>query len=516
MSATTRATAWLLCAAALGGLSTTTPAQDGGGAEGAAVAPADGVDDAAAERELRAALDAAGEDVAARSAAAQRLAVWLEERGRWLDASGLRRLVRVADPTAENAAAEARTVLAFAEQVLAGGGAGAGIRAAFEDARIALQRARDLGADDPEVALGLARCAAAQGDPEAEVAELAAASARWPDDGRVRRAYGFALLNSGRFEDAVPVFEVLTAAAPDDALLARALAYVARGAGREELAVTAAQRAIDMAPDLPEAWQSLWSVYAPEKRYGELASAILTRAEAHPESASGAHYAGFALASARRVDEALAWLEKAWTRNPENHAARLEAARLLITAKQQEAGAAALCEAVLAAAPGNQAALDLLSFLAVKLGNEGRYQEAAPLFRAVAEARPADAQNWANLGLTLRWAGEFEAADAAYLEAEECAPGDAQIRNDHGLLLLVMRRDEDAHAVFLAAHEADPLANDCVENLGFMARERGDLAEALRWFQIAWESAIRRGDATVATRQRRNADDARFALSPLR
>jgi tetratricopeptide (TPR) repeat protein len=474
------------------------------------------VDEQAAEEALRAALTAAGDDAAARNTAAVAFATWLEERGRFLQASGLRRIVRESDPTPENAAAEARAVLGFAEQVLSGGGPGAGIRAAFEDARIALSRARELGADDVETALGLARCAAAQGDPDTEIRELQGAAERWPDDGRARRALGFAFLNAGRNEEAVPILRDLSEATPDDLLLARALSFTARGAGMEELAVEAAVRAIDAAPTLPDAWQSLWAVYAPAKRHGELANAVMDRANVYPESAAGAHYAGFALASARRYDDALTWLEKAWTLQPENHEARLEAARVRITAKGDEAGAAELCRDVIAASPGNAGALDLLSFLAVKLGNEQRYEEAIPYFRAVAEARPEGGQVWANLALTLRWAGHFDDADAAYRKAEENAPGDAQIRNDHGLLLLVMRRDEDATRVYLEAHDVDPLANDCVENLGFMARERGDLAAALQWFQTAWKAARRRGDATVATRQRRNADDVRFPLPPLR
>jgi tetratricopeptide (TPR) repeat protein len=471
--------------------------------------------EAAEEQALREAYKNAADD-ATRVTAAKALATWLEERARFLDASGLRKIVRQAEPTAENAAAEARAVLGFAEQVLAGGGGGAGIRAAFEDARIALTRAREMGADDVETALGLARCAAAQENPEGEIRELTRAVERWPDDVRARRGLAFALLNGQRFEEAIPLFERLSADAPEESLLVRALAYCARGAGNEELAVSAAERAIALEPDRAESWQALWSVYAPQKRHGELAVAILAHAEKHPESAAATHYAGFALSSARRHDEALAWLEKAWTLEAGNHAARMEAARIRITAQNDEPGAAALCNDVLTAVPGHPEALDLLSFLAVKLGNEQRFEEAVPYFRAVAEARPDDGQAWANLGLTLRWAGHFEEADAAYLKAEENAPADAQIRNDHGLLLLVMRRDDDATRVFLAAHEVDALANDGLENLGFMARERGDLAEARKWFETAWKAAVRRGDQKVITRQRRNADDVRFPLPPVR
>jgi len=470
-------------------------------------------DEEADERRLRLALVAAAD---AWEAPAAELATWLEARRRYMEAASLRRRLRAADPSADNCVSEARAVLAFAEQVLAAGGGGGGIRAAFEDARIALQRARDAGADDLETALGLARCGAAQGDADREIVELAAAAERWPEDPRARRALGFAYQNAGRFDEAIPLLKRLSDAAPDELILARALSYSARMADDEETAVAAALRAIGCAPDAADAWQSLWAVYAPAKRYGELANAILAQSEAHPESAAAAHYAGFALSSARRPDEALTWLKRAWERNDANHEARLQAARVLITEKQDETGAAALYAQVLELEPGHRGALDGMGFLAVKLGNEQRHEEALPYFRAVAEGYADDGRSWANLGLALRWAGRYEEAVVAYEKAVETSPGDAQLRNDFGLLLLVMKRDERATQVFEATHEVDPLANDCLENLGFMARERGDLASARKWFKLAWQAALRRGDANLVQRHRRNVDDVRFPLPPLR
>ncbi len=483
--------------------------QGGQGVEpGVTVAPSV-EDEAAAERRLRMALVNAG---AAWAAPAADLAAWLEARSRFMEASSLRRRVRGADPTTENCVLEARAVLGFAELVLASGGGGGGIKAAFEDARIALRRARESGADTIETALGLARSAAAQGNPQQEIVELEEALARWPDAAKVRRGLAFAYQNAERFDAATPLLRAVSDAAPDDLLLARALAYSARMAGDEKTAIAAAYRAIDAAPEAAQAWQTLWAIYAPEKRYGELANAILSRTERFPESAVAAHYAGFALSSARRTDEALTWLKRAWELSEGNHEARREAARLLITVKRDDAAAGQMYRRILELSPGHRGALDGLGFLAVKLGNEQRHDEALPYFRAVAEGLADDGRSWANLGLALRWAGRYDDAVVAYEKAVETSPDDAQLQNDFGLLLLVMKRDEDATRIFKATHEADPLANDCLENLGFMARERGDLAAATRWFKLAWDAAIQRGDATLIQRHRRNLDDVRFPL----
>jgi len=470
-------------------------------------------DEAAEERRLRLALVDSGDEW---EAPAGELATWLEARWRFMEAAGLRRRLRAADPSAATCAAEARAVIGFAEQVLASGGGGGGIRAAFEDARLALLRARAAGADDLEVALGLARCAAAQGDPEREIAELAGAAERWPDDPRALRTLAFAYQNAERFDAAIPILKSLSDASPDELILARALSYSARMGGDEETAVAAANRAIDCAPDASASWRSLWAIYAPENRYGELADAILARSASHPESAAAAHYAGFALASARRPDDALIWLERAWQRNENYHEARLKAARILLTEKLDEKGAAALYATILELSPGHRGALDGMASLAVRLGQDQRHEEALPYFRAVAEGFGDDGRSWANLGLALRWAGRYDEAAVAYEKAVETSSSDSQLRNDYGLLLLVMKRDEDAARLFEETHKLDPLANDCLENLGFMARERGDLAAARTWFGLAWQAALRRGDVTLIQRHRRNVDDVRFPLSPLR
>ncbi len=451
-----------------------------------------------------------------RLAAAAAYAAALEAAGYPLEAAGLRREVRSAAPTPENAYAEARAYLAFAEQMLAGGSPGSGIRAAFEDARLALLRARELGASGPDLVLGIARCAAAQGDAAAEIAELEGGLAALGDDPRIARALAFAYQNAERFDDAVPRLRALSDAAPEDLLLARALSYSATRAGDEALAVAAAERAIAAAPRAPEAWQSLWSVYSGEKRYGELARAVVAAAERYPDDPTAAHYAGFACASAQRADDALLWLRRAWELDPANETARLQAARVLLVEKRDTAGATALYQDVLARDPQNAAALDGLAFLAVRLGAELKHEEALPLFEAIARARPDDGASQANYALALRWAGRYPEALRAYERAEEVAPDDAQIRNDHGLLLSVLKRDEDATRVYVSAHEIDPLANDGLENMGFMAREAGDLPQALHWFRLAWEAATKRGRDDLEARHRRNLDDVRFPLPPVR
>lgn len=433
------------------------------------------------------------------------------------DAVGAARILE--ELVADGAGVEAERELGlarldFARQVLARGESGMSIKAAFEDARIALTRAYESGATDELVHRSLAYACNGLGETQERLRWLARGRKAHPDSTELVRAHAFALLDAGDDASAVMLFEPLSAELPEDATLARALSYTARRANRPDLARTGAERAIAAEPDQGEGWLSLWQLYAPDNRYGELADALVALAEAYPDSAVGAHYAGFACSNARRLEPALEWLARAHELDPANVVAQTEIARIHRDETGEEDRAAEIYLEVLAEHPGAPEALVGLGFLAQRHGSNLEHERALPLFEALAQAQPDDGQAWANLALARRWTGRYEAADEAYRRAVENTPNDAQIWNDYGLLLLVMQRDADAARIFRTAGEVDERHNDGSENLAFMARERGDREDTERWFRDAWERAMKRGED--GARHRRNLDDTRWPLPPLK
>ncbi len=436
-----------------------------------------------------------------------------EEEARWLDAAQAWRVAAEEGGGAAAREGEARALLRFAEEVFASGEIGGAVKAAYEDARAAYRKAAAEGGTSLGVLLGLAQCADALEERDEQVRVLREAVAAFPTEKAPRRALAFALYHAQQSEEAFALFRSLSDADPGDLNLALTLAEAARTAGDEPLAVAAANRAIESATEDARGWRALWAVYAPKQRWGELADALVALAKRHETSAYAAHYAGMAAGSARRWDDALSWLQRAWELQPLDHPARLEAARILYTHKKDKAGAAAHYAAVLEADPQQRAAADGLFFLAQRTSEEGDPAGAVPLFAAVARAREGDGAAQANLALALRWAGRYEESETAYRRAIQLEPADPQIRNDFGLLLLVLGRGEDARAEFLAGHDADPLHNDCPENLGFVARAAGRRDEALQWFQVAWRASVRRGED--GARHRVTVDDQRWPLPPV-
>jgi tetratricopeptide (TPR) repeat protein len=452
-----------------------------------------------------------------RAGIAVQLAQKMESESRWSEAATWWRRARKLRGSVSDLEGEARALLAFAEEVAASGEGASYVAAAVEDAKTALRRAREAGSKSVAVPVGLARCAELSGDADAQIAELKTAYDAFPADMAAHAAYVRAcaamLAASGRADEALAVVRPLSDERPEDAGLALQLAAVAKQAGDEQLELTGATRAVTAAIEDARGWIALWKVFSPKQRWGELADAVLAIAKANPKSSTASHYAGMACATARRFDEALVLLEKAWTAVPNDSPAKLEAARILFTEKHDRDGAVRLYSEVLAKEPSSVQASNGLFFVAKRYTDEGKPALSVPLFETVARARPGDPAAQGNLANAYRFAGRYDDSERAYLAAIAVLPTDAQLRNDYALLLDVMGRDADAVRVLHEAHEVDPTNNDSMENLGFLARARGERDEALRWFRAASAAAVTRGDLTV--RHRITVDDQRWPLPPL-
>ena len=481
-------------------------------------APALPQDAAPDEAELARRFESAPESE--RADLAVQLAQKMESETRWSDAATWWRRARKLRGSVGDLEGESRALLAFAEEVAAQGEGASYVAAAFEDAKTALRRAREAGSKSPSVFVGLARCAEQAGDAGTQIKELKAACDAFPSDVNVQSAYAAALVAAALSNDALGIQDALATVRrlsdehPADVSLALDVAALAKRTGDEKVELDAATRAVAASIDDARGWTALWRVFSPKQRWGELADAVLAIAKANPKSTTASHYAGMACATARRFDDALVLLEKAWTAVPNDSAAKLEAARILFTEKHDRDGAIRLYSEVLAKDVSNVQASNGLFFVAKRYTDEGKPALSVPLFETVARARPKDPAAQGNLANAYRFAGRYAESEQAYLAAIAVLPTDAQLRNDYALLLDVMGRDADAVRVLHEAHEVDPTNNDSMENLGFLARARGERDEALRWFRAAAAAALARGDLVV--RHRITVDDQRWPLPPLR
>jgi len=115
--------------------------------------------------------------------------------------------------------------------------------------------------------------------------------------------------------------------------------------------------------------------------------------------------------------------------------------------------AAQFCQQALVHAPRDES---LATVWAMSLQNLGRDQDAVPVYRQLANARPDVPGHWANLGLVLRRIGDYSEAEDAYRQALAGEPQNTGFLVDYGLLLLDMGRIADARHRFLDAVDQQP------------------------------------------------------------
>lgn len=180
-----------------------------------------------------------------------------------------------------------------------------------------------------------------------------------------------------------------------------------------------------------------------------------------------------------------------------------------------------LCAEVLASNPGEA---QLWHLLAIVVANQGRYDEAVPLFSKALELAPESAPILADRGLALVRLGHLEQSLLDYNRAVALRPHEAPLWNARGLVLAGLRRPEEGLECFRQALLLQPGHADAAGNCGDMLCRLGRPGEAIESYDqaLALDPGHRRaingrGSALAALGRQREALDQRdraIALSP--
>jgi tetratricopeptide (TPR) repeat protein len=279
-------------------------------------------------------------------------------------------------------------------------------------------------------------------DPAAAAREAARILRAHPGHAAAALLLGTAHRACGDVQAAVAEFTALAEAQPDSAVIRLELGRALRGHGRNPEARRALERAVELAPDLGEAWRELSLLYA---ACGESAAcdAAYARFSSLATEDAGLREVATALA-AGRLEAAQTLLKRMLERSPENVDALRMLARVA-TAGEDYPEAERLLRECLRIAPGYSGArLDLVELLdrqfrgepmlphlerllASEPGNPwyralqaaaynllGESGRALPILRALVREFPGDERICLQYGHALRVAGEQAEAIAAY------------------------------------------------------------------------------------------------------
>ena len=139
------------------------------------------------------------------------------------------------------------------------------------------------------------------------------------------------------------------------------------------------------------------------------------------------------------------------------------------------AEAAPLYRRVLEAAPANNVACTNLAAIATAAGD---FDEAETMFRRAVALTPASAEAHYNLGFILQERGKLDAAVEAYRRALALRPDMAQAYTNLGVALQHQGKLDEAVAAFRQAIAGNPKHADAHFNLGVVLRAQGHVEEA--------------------------------------
>jgi tetratricopeptide (TPR) repeat protein len=184
-----------------------------------------------------------------------------------------------------------------------------------------------------------------------------------------------------------------------------------------------------------------------------------------------------AQASARRIDQAVAALEKGIARTTEDS---LQVQQLLTLVKGQTEKTHAALRSI---TEGNRTVLQAIETQAQR--------DQADLGRR----RQEEAEACNSRGVLLYYRGALEGSLQAFDRALELAPGFAEAHNNRGLVLSRLGRSDEAVTAFEEALRLDPGMGEVFNNLGFLYHARNEHEKAVEMFNQAVQGA---GDSSIA------------------
>ncbi|CAE6758345.1 tetratricopeptide repeat protein [Paraburkholderia nemoris] len=173
-------------------------------------------------------------------------------------------------------------------------------------------------------------------------------------------------------------------------------------------------------------------------------------------------------------DAALAWLDAALTRAPEN--ARYHFVRGQVFAAAQRFTEA--IDAYLQALSFEAGSTDVLFALAAALQAVGEYAAAIEIHTSLLALEPGHVDALNNLGNCHRQLGDLHAAEAAYRRAIAAQPDDANALTNLGTLLEAHGRLEEAVVQLEAAVRVAPDSPCSLVNLGVALHRRGEFVRS--------------------------------------
>lgn len=229
-------------------------------------------------------------------------------------------------------------------------------------------------------------------------------------------------------------------------------ANAANTRGEPSVAAEWCQRALQLAPDLPEAWYHLGTALAGLHKNSEAIAAFEKARVRTLDSADAQNSIGLQLIEIGAYREAEQCLIQALKLLPDYAFAHSNMGYLRMKQRQPEMAETALRTAI-SISPNLAAARINLGGV---LTEQKKYEEAETVCRQAVELAPEMPQSWINLGVTLNASKQHRAAEAVFRKALELAPDLPDSWVNLGVVLDELKQFEAAAECYAKSLALDP------------------------------------------------------------
>ena len=281
------------------------------------------------------------------------------------------------------------------------------------------------------------------------------------------------LFNSRSYMEAERLSRKFTEQYPQSAFGWKALGAVLRQMGKQAEAVSPMKRAVEIAPNDPEAHCNLGTLLLDLERVEEAEEACRNAIEMRPDNAEAYNTLGAVLKSQGRNIEAEECYRAAIAINPLHAESFNNLGNILYIQRRLDEAMANFQKAIEIKPSYAEAYCNI----GVALNGIGRGEEAILAFKNAIAIKPDYADAYAHLGVALAETQRLEEARTAYIQAIAIKPDHAEAYANLGNVLGDMERYDEAESCYLKAISIDPQYAIAYFNLAVLQCERGRIGE---------------------------------------
>lgn len=285
------------------------------------------------------------------------------------------------------------------------------------------------------------------------------------------------------YRSELAIWNDTVAKAPLNARARINLGAALKAAGSTEAARTQFQKALELEPNNPEAFNNIATLFIESDRPAEAIAPCRAALQLNPKLAVAHNNLGSALVQTGQLAEGIAHLEQAIALRPTLAEAHINLASALVAAGNPGKALLHGREAVRLKPNVALAHFNLANtYLA-----QNRREQAIAEFEITVQLKPDFAEAHSNLGGLYYQAGDPRRALPHFEAAIRIRPGFLDARNNLGSAYALLGRTAEAIAQYRAAIQIDPQFAEAYLNLGLVLANTGNTREAL----AALEHALR-------------------------